>query len=234
MKLSINQPAFLPWLGYFHRVAISDLHIVLDHVQFEKNSVTNRNKIRTHDDTAWLTVPVNTSGRFGNNPINKIEITNTGNWQRKITETIKQFYKKAPFFKSYFPFLEETILNRRWLFLNDLIKDTNDYFFKELQINTPVKYSSEMKVEGVKSDLVLNLCKEVNCETYISGPFGRTYLDTQKFIDSRINVIYHDYRHPNYSQVQSGFIPNLSIIDLLFNHGKEAKNILMVKSMAAC
>src|SRR5580700_5731203 len=98
MIVSINQPAFFPWLGYFHRIAISELHIVLDHVQFEKNSNVNRNKIRTGEDAKWLTVPVVTKGKFGDLAINKLEIANQEKWQRKITETIKQFYKKAPYF----------------------------------------------------------------------------------------------------------------------------------------
>jgi len=72
--VSINQPAYLPWLGYFNRVANSDLHVVLDHVQYEKNSFTNRNKIRTAQGFSWLTLPLKTKGKFGNLAINTVEI----------------------------------------------------------------------------------------------------------------------------------------------------------------
>jgi len=85
--ISINQPAFIPWLGYFQRILLSDLHVVLDHVQFEKNSMINRNKIKTKDGKElWLTIPVKTSGRFGDLSINKIEIHNNRKWQKRITE----------------------------------------------------------------------------------------------------------------------------------------------------
>src|SRR5258706_2163981 len=122
MIVSINQPAFLPWLGYFHRIAISDLYIVLDHVQFEKNSYVNRNKIRTPSGTAWLTIPLVTSGRFGDLAIDKVEISSISKWQKKMTQTIKQFYNKTPFFDEHFPFLEETFMSHQWTKLNDLIK----------------------------------------------------------------------------------------------------------------
>ncbi|HTC00537.1 MAG TPA: WbqC family protein [Ferruginibacter sp.] len=227
MKVSINQPAFFPWLGYFHRIAISDLHVVLDDVQFEKNSYTNRNKIKTQQDTLWLTVPLITSGRFGDLAINKLEIVKGSKWQRKIVESIKQFYRKAPYFNDYFPFIEEAFLNHEWVLLNDLIKHLNHYFFSVLEIKTPVLYSTELGTEGAKSNLVLNICKKTNCTTYISGPFGKDYLDKESFTANGIDIFYHEYKHPEYTQQFSGFMPNLSIIDLIFNCGKESGNILM-------
>ena len=84
MIVSINQPAYLPWLGYFHRIAVSDLHVVLDHVQFEKNSFTNRNKVRTASGTPWLTVPVRSKGRFGDLAINEVDIAD-GRWTAKAS-----------------------------------------------------------------------------------------------------------------------------------------------------
>jgi hypothetical protein len=228
MVLSINQPAFLPWLGYFHRIAISDLHIVLDHVQYEKNSYTNRNKIRTSEEALWLTVPVITSGHFGDLAINKIEISNQTRWKKKIIENIKQNYQKAPYFNRYFPFIEDAI-QRDWKDLNELLKVTNEYFLKELDITTPIVYSSDIECSGTKGDLVLNLCKMYNAAEYISGPFGKGYLDIKKFKENGINVTFHEYNHPVYSQVYDGFVFHLSIVDLLFNHGKDSKDILMNK-----
>ncbi len=227
MIVSINQPAFLPWLGYFHRIAISDLHIVLDHVQFEKNSYVNRNKIRMSDGSAWLTIPLVTSGRFGDLAINKVEISSNSNWQKKITQTIRQFYKKTPFFDEHFPFIEETFMSYQWTKMNDLVKHLNGYLLKVLDINTPLIYSSEVDTIGTKSDLVLNLCKQYNCTTYLSGPLGKNYLEEQKFEDNNIEVCYHEYTHPVYQQTYPGFVSHLSVIDLLFNCGRDSKNILM-------
>ena len=119
MIVSINQPGYLPWLGYFHRIAISDLHVVLDQVQFEKNSVTNRNKIKTPTGWNWLTVPVKTKGKFGALSINNIEIDNTKDWAQKHWKTICQNYSKSPYFKEYSEGFEK-IYESKWERLIDL------------------------------------------------------------------------------------------------------------------
>jgi hypothetical protein len=226
MILSINQPAFIPWLGYFHRIAISDLHIVLDHVQFEKNSFTNRNKILTPEGAKWLTIPVSTSGAFGNLAISKIQIMNNSKWQKKILETLKQFYKKAPYFDAYYPFIEEIVSKDR-VFLNDLMTQLNNYFLSVLNIRTPLVYSSQIEVDGTKSELVLNLCKKYNASKYISGTFGKDYLDLSSFKTMNIEVFFHEYKHPVYRQLQNQFEPYMSIVDLLFNEGPKSSDIIM-------
>ena len=122
MIVSINQPAYLPWLGYFHRIASSDLHIVLDHVQFEKNSFTNRNKVRTSTGWTWLTVPVKTKGLFGDLAINKVEINNTSNWRDKHWKTLSQIYNKAAFWREHATSLRE-VYQRPWTRLGDLCRE---------------------------------------------------------------------------------------------------------------
>src|SRR5437016_6290091 len=126
MIVSINQPAYLPWLGYFHRIAAADVHIVLDHVQFEKNSFTNRNKIRTRDSWSWLTVPVRTAGKFGQLPINEIEIVNEKKWAIKHWQTLRFSYAKAPFFVEHATFFE-SVYARAWHKLVDLTGEITAY-----------------------------------------------------------------------------------------------------------
>ena len=101
MIISINQPGYLPWAGYFDRIAKSDLHVVLDHVQFEKNSHVNRNQILGQSGPFWLTVPVRTKGRFGNLSIVNLEIDATQSWTRKHVESIRSSYSRSPFFGEY-------------------------------------------------------------------------------------------------------------------------------------
>ena len=226
MTVSINQPAYLPWPGYFHRVAISDLHIVLDHVQFEKNSLTNRNKIRVPDSWAWLTVPVVTRGRFGDLPINEVETLRTQNWAKKHRATIRSNYARASFFSTYMQFFDD-ILSKDWNLINDLLQTSTAYLSEELRILTPIIRSSQMMINGLKEDLVLNLCREVGATTYISGPFGRDYLDLERWKAANIQVLFHDYHPPIYAQVFPGFEPGLSVIDLLFNCGSQSREILM-------
>lgn len=223
--ISINQPAYLPWLGYFDRIARADCHVVLDHVQFEKNSFTNRNKILTSNGPCWLTMPVMTNGKFKNNPINEIEINNQQSWKKKHWETIKHSYGKTPYFKDYRSFFEE-FYQLEHTKLYPYLESSNNFLLKSLDITTPTVLSSELNLTETKSDLVLEICKKMNATVYLSGPLGRDYLEENKFIQNGIQIVYHDYEHPIYTQHQEPFQYYLSILDLMFRHGKNSLNIL--------
>ncbi len=225
MIVSINQPAYLPWLGYFDRIDASEIHIILDHVQFEKNSFTNRNKIKTAQGSTWLTVPLFTKGKFGDLAIQEIEIDNKSKWAKKHLAGIRQNYSKSSFFKNYFPQLEE-IYNQEWTNLNQLIKELNTLFLQWLKINTKLIYSSELKINSTKSELVLDLCKEVQATKYISGSVGRNYLELELFNKNKIEVVFQEYKHPTYNQLYSDFEPYMSILDLLFNYGENSLKII--------
>lgn len=180
MIVSINQPAYMPWLGYFDRIDASDLHVVLDHVQFEKNSFVNRNQIRTPTGTAWLTVPISTSGRFGELPINKLEAADGGRWRTKHLATLKANYARtAPF--------NEIERDLQQLYSGDdgdqsfimIVKRLTGLLCSRLNITTPLVLSSSLNANQSKSDLVLQICEETGANTYISGPFGRDYLELE-------------------------------------------------------
>ncbi len=225
MIVSINQPAYMPWSGYFDRIARSDLHVVLDHVQFEKNSFVNRNQILGLDGPFWLTVPVRTKGKFGNLPISEVGIDQSSKWQRKHLQSIKSTYGRAPFFDTYWPRLE-SVLQMEFSGLNDLCRKTTDLLLESLEIDVVHHRSSEHGFESSKSDLVLEVCKHFGASTYLSGPFGRDYLDLDSFAAAGIKVEYHDFKPTPYPQSGSGFVPNLSVLDLLFNTGERARGYL--------
>jgi hypothetical protein len=222
--VSINQPAYLPWLGYFHRIAVSDLHIVLDHVQFEKNSFTNRNRLRTPAGSAWLTVPVRTSGRFGMLPIDQVEIADTA-WRRKHWDTMRFAYAKAPFFAVHQEFFRQ-LYARDWPRLAPLCEAITAELCAAFAIATPRVRSSNLGVGGQKADLVLNLCRAVGATMYLSGPLGRNYLDRAAFASAGVELAFHDYRHPEYRQAFPGFETAMSAPDLLFNYGPASAAIL--------
>lgn len=225
VKVSISQPAYLPWLGYFHRISISDLHIILDTVQFEKNSFTNRNRIRTHDGPRWLTVPVRTTGLFGNLTIQDVEIADDHRWSKKHWATLEASYRGAPFFSEHAVFFQQ-VYRRPWTRLAGLSQAIVSYLLTSLRIDTPLIASSELHARGTKSDLLLNLCREVGATHYISGPMGRNYLEWNGFRQHGIEVCFHDYKHPTYRQVFPGFEPRMAAVDLLFNHGPESRAVL--------
>lgn len=230
-SVSIHQPGYLPWLGYFEKIAAGDVHVFLDTVQFEKNSFDNRNRIRTHTGSLWLTVPVVTRGKFGENTLREAELDTKQPWRKKHWKTLSLNYAKAPFFSKYAAFFEETY-NTEWTRLLDLNLHLTRYVLSELGLNREFIMASDLNVEGRKSELVLNICKATGATTYVSGALGKDYLELESFQENGIRVVFQDYAHPQYTQMFPGFVSHLSIVDLLFNHGPESLNILLNRTKA--
>lgn len=225
MILSINQPAYLPWLGYFNRIANSDLHIVLDHVQFEKHSVINRNKILLNKEPLGLTVPVLTKGKFDNLSIESLEVDQKIKWQKKHFSSISQAYSKTPFWKEIKEEFE-SFYQSKVQYLNPFLKSQRLFFMDYLDIETPVYFSEEYNFQEKKSDLILEICQKFKATTYLSGPFGKNYLDLKKFSNLGIQVIFDNYKHPKYPQRSDTFHPYLSTLDLIANCGQNSLKVL--------
>ena len=219
MIVSIHQPAYLPWLGYFDKIARADLFIWLDDVQFQKNSFQNRNKILTKDGPSWLTVPVRTSGVLYDTPLRDVEIDNSKNWRAKHSASIHMNYNKARNFDDCFPALSR-FYEREWPTLDGLCWEMLGYFNTLLGVTTPIRRASEMNAKGAKSDLVLDLCQQAGATTYLSGVLGRDYLNLESFARAGIAVEFQGYKHPSYRQAYPGFVPNLAVIDLLMNESQ--------------
>jgi len=226
--VSIMQPAYLPWLGYFDRIGRSQLHVILDHVPIDHNSVTkftNRNKIRTANGSMWLTVPISTKGEARHDPITELKIPPDTKWQKKHWNTIRCSYSKAPFFRNHADFFE-SVFHQEWSHLYPLLEKIENYLLDILQIHTPRIRSSTLSPVKRKSELILEICQKVGASTYISGPFGRDYLDLESFSKVGISVEFHEYNHPTYNQLHDGFEPYMSVIDLIFNHGSNSQQII--------
>ncbi len=227
--VTIMQPAYLPWLGFFDRVLLADYLIILDHVPIDKNSKTkfaNRNRIRQGDKANWLTIPVLARGEHAGAPLNAIGISPDHDWQRKHLASLRGAYAKAPCFRDLFAQIE-AIISAPAARLMDVTEPLNRCFLQTLAIETPVAYSSDMEPKETKSALIAELCAKAGATHYISGPFGRDYLDCDAFKQQGIEVLFHDYRHPKYAQFQGEpFMPYMCIADLLFNVGTEALSIL--------
>lgn len=228
MIVSIMQPAYLPWLGYFDRIARSDIHIVLDSVQADlssRNKFANRNRVRTPDGWTWLTVPLKTKGLHQEKYLNTLEISSDIDWPTKHWATIRSNYTRARYFGEHRAFLE-SVYTRPWSRLVELTRELTRYLLDALGLQRTILYSSDLRVEGKKNDLILNLCQTVGATTYMSGPFGRNYLNEAAFHDAGIEIVYHEYEHPTYPQAFKGFEPNMSSVDLLLNCGADSLAIL--------
>lgn len=215
MILSAHQPAYLPWLGYFDKIVKSDIFIYLDTVQFEKNSFTNRNRIKTPQGPVWLTIPVKIKGHLGKSLL-ELEIDSGQNWRRKHLNTIFLNYKKTAFFEERFAKLEALYQNQHVL-LSELCWDQLMFWLKELGITTQVIRSASLPTCSKKSDLVLDLCRHFGADQYLSGALGKDYLKVEDFRLNGISVEFQDYHPSVYSQLWGDFVPYLSILDFWMN-----------------
>jgi hypothetical protein len=228
MRVTIIQPAYLPWLGFFDRVRKSELLIVLDHVRADLSSKTkfaNRNKIRTAEGWIWLTVPLSAKGAGDALALNRLEINEEVRWRAKHLASLRHNYLRTPYFGEHAPFFN-AVYARPWTCLANLCREITDYLLDAFGITTAVQYSSSLDVAGIKDDLILNLCLSVGASSYISGPFGRSYLRPETFARAGIDLLFHDYYHPEYKQAFEGFEPYMSAVDLLFNHGPRSLALL--------
>lgn len=216
MILTAHQPAYLPWLGYFDKIAKSDVFIYLDSVQFEKNSFTNRNRIKTPQGAAWLTIPVQMKGHLGKRILD-IEIDNHQPWKKKHLNAIYLNYKKVANFEEKYHKIEKIYHRNEYQLLSDLCWDQLLFWLKELHIQTKVMKQSELSIESKKSDLIFDLCKQFTVSTYISGALGKDYLEEKKFAEQNIQIAYQDYQSPEYPQLWGEFMPNLSVLDFWMN-----------------
>lgn len=223
--LTDHQPAYLPWLGLFHRIALSDGYCYLDNVQYLVREFNNRNRIKTSSGPLWLSVPVRTKGHR-EKQVKDIEIENSIDWQRKHWKAIYLNYKKAPYFSRYIDFFED-VYKKEWSYLADLNEYMLKWFLKELGIKVKFYKASELSLKGEKSDLILEIAKKLKADLYILGPFGRDYIKEKDFSKAGIKLYFQNYHHPVYSQLYGEFLPYMSIIDLLFNCGDKSLEILM-------
>ena len=225
MILAVHQPQYLPWLGYFHKIANCDLFLFLDDVQYKKREFQNRNKIKTPNGPLWLTVPVVTKGQYTQN-IRDVEICPDNDWAGEHLKSIEHNYAKAPFYKEHRDFLH-TVYGKRWDLLINVSITIIDHILRCLDIKTPCKMSSEYGVTTASSERIVDLCKKTGADTYLSGAGGREYMDEELFTKNGIKVVYQEFKHPEYSQLYGKFEPYLTVMDLLLNCGPQSRSILL-------
>lgn len=225
MILTAHQPVYLPWLGLFHKIALADEFISFDQVQYQPKDWNNRNLIKTSQGPIWLTVPVLRMGHL-ERTISDIEINNLVPWGRKHWRSLSLAYAKAPYFKRYAGFFEETY-HRRWDSLVELNVFMLRWFLDTLGIAVPVRSAGEWNFQGKKSELVMDMCRQTGASHYIFGAQGKGYADGPAFEAAGIKAFFQDYQHPVYTQQHGEFASHLSIVDLLFNCGDDSLKILM-------
>jgi hypothetical protein len=221
---SIHQPQYLPWLPYCAKADGCQVFVYLDNVQYQKNGVQNRNQIKTAQGAQWLTVPVNASS---DTTIRETRIADQ-RWTKKHLQSIRQNYARAPFLDLFEEGLRP-ILEQPHEDLAGLNIAVTEWLFRSLGIGCKRIRASELKVAGMKDDLVIAICKAAGATVYLSGHGAKCYQDEKKFRAEGIELRYHEYHNPTYAQCHpaGGFLPDLSSLDLILNAGPDSRAVML-------
>jgi hypothetical protein len=232
MIISIHQPHFLPWVGYFNKVLRSDTFVWLHSVQYRKNYYQNRTKIKNINAQAlWLTLPVHASlGML----IDEVTIADT-RWRERVRKTVEQCYRKAPHFAECWQVLSAAIDCS-----SDNLSDVNFKTFSallQLLGNSSVRVELVRNIDTASVDptrRLVEICTALGGTTYIAGKGGHNYLRVEDFKSAGIDVVWQEYDADRvvYKQLGDNFVPALSIIDCLFNVGPAAARELVLKAWA--
>lgn len=219
-RLAAIQPSFLPWRGYFDIIHKVDVMVFYDDAQYDRRSWRNRNRIKTHSGSQWLTVPVCTKGNY-TQPINAILIDNTSRWREKHLRAIHHNYHRATYFKTYFSLLEHAYEDA-WSAISDLDIHLTKLIAQELNIEAEWVLASELTLQSRRTDRLVQFCEVLQADHYLSGPTARSYIEPEKFARAGITLEYQVYDYPPYKQLHGAFDPHVSAIDLLFNCGPDS------------
>lgn len=229
MIVTILQPSYIPWRGYFHQIARSDLFIFYDDVQYDKHGWRNRNRIKTPSGSRWLTIPVHSSGNVVQEiPINQISIDWHKDWAASHLQILTQSYKTAPFFDEYFNMISP-FYNAKPEYLADFTIDLCVGLSRALGIDkTEFQRASNIPgISGKKTDRLIQILQKVGATHYLSGPSAMEYIEKDKFVQADIALEFIRYDFREYPQLHPPYDPQVSILDLLFMTGKNALSFVL-------
>jgi len=222
---AIMQPTYLPWIGYFDLIDQVNQFVFLDDVQFVKQSWHCRNKIKTHQGELLLIIPIKKTKHHNETLLIHAEINYDRDWVKKHIRSLEQNYKKAPFFEEIYNFIHRIIF-KKYKYLAALNIEIIQEISKKMGIKTSFISSSSLEgIKGEKDKRVVEICKKIDAEEYISPQGSAFYIEKDEpggeITKNNIKLFYHNFEHPEYSQLHGGFISHLCILDLLFNYGLE-------------
>ena len=228
MRAGIIQSNYLPWRGYFDFIDDVDVFVFYDDVQYTDKDWRNRNRIKTPSGLLWLSVPVQHTRQ---SLIQTAAIRSDTRWAEKHIRSLQCAYQKAPFYADYADHLF-AMLRENHATISDLNITLCQWIMQQLNIHTAVRRSSEFQATGDKFERPLKLLLELGATAYLSGPAARPYLDAAQYQAAGITVDYKTYDYSAYPQLWGAFEGSVSVLDLLFNTGPEARRYLKSLSPA--
>jgi hypothetical protein len=234
-RVAIVQSSYIPWKGYFDLIRAVDEFILLDTVQFSKGSWRNRNRIKTKDGLAWLSIPVRRKGLLQQN----IEDTVVSDpaWATRHWRKIRDAYARAPFFERYAEPFEAAYQSLRSDRLSHINRALTELLCEALGIATRISWASDYRPGDGRTERLIDLCQQAGASEYLSGPSASGYIDRSLFSAAGIDLHFADYSgYPEYEQPHPPFEHAVSVLDLLFCTGPQAlsfmKDVCPVRSPA--
>ncbi|HYY47799.1 MAG TPA: WbqC family protein [Thermoplasmata archaeon] len=223
MIVAVHQPNYLPYLGFFQKMANADLLIFYDTALYSKQlGFHNRNRIKTPIGAQWITVPIQHATVA---TMRDVRISGS-DWARQHRKKVEANYGRAPFYESYSKDFR-AILKRPWASLMELNEALIAFVASALSIDTKTVHASALPATDTTDPTMklIQFARSVGADTYLSGVGGHEYLEESQFTDVRLK--YDEFTPREYPQLFGGpFVPNLSAIDALFNCGEKARQLL--------
>lgn len=232
-KVAIVQSNYIPWKGYFDLINSVDHFIIYDDMQYTRRDWRNRNKIKTPDGLRWLTIPVDTKGKYHQ----KIIETTVSElkWKDTHWQTIVRNYSKAKYFYDYKELFETLYLGCQDTLLSNINYSFITAICEILQINTKISWSMNYELVEGKTERLVDLCKQVGATEYISGRAAKVYINEDLFTKEQLKLSYMDYDgYPEYCQRFPPFEHSVSILDLIFNEGEDARKFMKSFQRESC
>jgi hypothetical protein len=218
-RVAILQSNYIPWKGYFDIIASVDEFILFDDIQFTKNDWRNRNKIKTPNGVQWLSIPV---GAGIGRTIREVPIL-SNHWQSKHWKTLESNYRRSPYFAEISAWLKPLYNLQGYTYLSEVNRLFIEAVCQYLKIKTVISNSWDYTLLSGKSERLANLCEQAGGSVYISGPAAKNYIEEMFFVERGIKIVWFDYEgYQKYPQLWGGFSHEVTILDLLFNTGKNA------------
>jgi hypothetical protein len=225
VRIAIIQSCYVPWKGFFDLIGRCDNYVIFDQTQFVKRHWHNRNRVKTATGLEWLTIPVISKERY-RQPIDEVEIAKP--WAQKHWRTLELAYRRAPFFEAFAPIV------RSWYERasgEKLLTEVNALFLQEianlLGLGTRILRDTDFPIQGVKTERLLAIVQAAGADCYLSGPSAKVYLDEAAFAAAGVAVEWMNYEgYPEYAQLHGRFEHGVSVLDLLFNVGPDARSYI--------
>jgi hypothetical protein len=224
----ILQSNYIPWKGYFDLINVADEFIFHDDLQYTEQDWRNRNKIKTSEGLKWLSIPV---GDCHKKMISEVEMKGS-EWKMKHRKKIEGVYGGSEYFKEYRLLLDE-LYNNDFTNLSLYNQHVIKYLCGILNINTVFTRSQDYHPQGSKTERLIGILKKANATKYVTGPSAKNYLKEDLFKEAGLALEYFSYNeYPEYQQLYGTFVHEVSVIDLIFNEGKDSYKYLKSFSSA--